>query len=413
MKKIKHVLFISYDGMTDPLGQSQVIPYLAGLTKYSYQFTILSCEKKSKYKKNHSYVEKMLGPYPIEWVPVTYHKIPPVLSSVYDYLNLRRMAAVLHKKRNFDMVHTRPGVPTLVALWLKKRFGIKFLNDIRGFWADERVDGGMWNLKNPLFKSLYLFFKKHETECIKKADHNVCLTYKAREEILRWPQLSSIKINIEVIPCSVDLELFDPARTVAHDTSELKAELNINADDFILSYLGSIGGWYLVDEMMEFFKVLLTVIPNSKFLFISPHRHDVITSRASKFGIAADKIISREGRRDEIPALLSLSSFSIFFIRKCYSKISSSPTKHGEIMAMGVPVITNDGVGDVKMIVEKYQSGIVLPKMDEANYRNALTMITSGTGFNKSGIREGAKEFYSLNKAVQKYRGVYDQILNS
>ncbi len=31
--KNKKVLFISYDGMTDQLGQSQVIPYLKALTK--------------------------------------------------------------------------------------------------------------------------------------------------------------------------------------------------------------------------------------------------------------------------------------------------------------------------------------------------------------------------------------------
>ncbi|MEI9956314.1 MAG: hypothetical protein WDM90_08440 [Ferruginibacter sp.] len=49
-----------------------------------------------------------------------------------------------------------------------------------------------------------------------------------------------------------------------------------------------------------------------------------------------------------MPLLLSLSQFSVFFIKPCYSKQSSSPTKHGEIMAMGIPLITNSGVGDVE-----------------------------------------------------------------
>ena len=41
--------------MTDPLGQSQVLPYLIGLTKEGYQFTILSFEKKERFinKKYH------------------------------------------------------------------------------------------------------------------------------------------------------------------------------------------------------------------------------------------------------------------------------------------------------------------------------------------------------------------------
>lgn len=77
----KKILFISYDGMTDPLGQSQVIPYLAGLTKFGYTFTILSCDKAVRYAANKEYVEKLIAPYHIKWVSVRYHKSPPVLSS--------------------------------------------------------------------------------------------------------------------------------------------------------------------------------------------------------------------------------------------------------------------------------------------------------------------------------------------
>ena len=35
----RRVLFISYNGMLDPLGQTQVIPYLRGLAKRGVQFT--------------------------------------------------------------------------------------------------------------------------------------------------------------------------------------------------------------------------------------------------------------------------------------------------------------------------------------------------------------------------------------
>jgi len=45
------ILYISYDGMTDPLGQSQVIPYLIGLSQKGYVITIISCEKEDKFKK--------------------------------------------------------------------------------------------------------------------------------------------------------------------------------------------------------------------------------------------------------------------------------------------------------------------------------------------------------------------------
>ena len=397
--------------MTDPLGQSQVIPYLIGLTKYGYHFTILSCEKKNNFKKNHSYVKNLLDPYPIEWAPINYHKFPPIFSSVYDYYALCRKAKRLHLKKKFALVHTRPGVPTLVALWLKKQYGLKFLNDIRGFWADERVDGGMWNLKNPIFRSVYHFFKRHELECIEKADYNTCLTFKAKEEILSWKHQFITNVKLEVIPCSVDLELYDSESIDPISIRKLKSELGINKQDFIVSYLGSVGGWYLVDEMMEFCKCMLELIPASKFLFISPHRHKYILERASHFGIPANNIICYAARRHEVPSLLSLSTYSIFFIKKCYSKISSSPTKHGEIMAMGIPVITNEGVGDVSMIVKRYNSGIVLNAMNYKTFQETIIKIKSGLEFDKIRIREAAEEFYSLNNAIQNYLKVYRVIL--
>src|SRR6185295_3449393 len=98
MKAKKKILFISYDGMTDPLGQSQVIPYLAGLTEYGYEFTILSCDKPNKYADHKEYVMNVLRPYSIKCVSIPYHKKPPVLSSYFDFLMLKKKAGQLHKK---------------------------------------------------------------------------------------------------------------------------------------------------------------------------------------------------------------------------------------------------------------------------------------------------------------------------
>ncbi|MEO9210148.1 MAG: hypothetical protein ABI208_03570, partial [Ginsengibacter sp.] len=159
---MKNILFISYDGMTDPLGQSQVIPYLIGLSKHGFRFTILSCDKPDKFSLYKEDIETILKPHPIKWISIPYHKSPPVLSTIYDTLMLRRKARQLHQKEPFDMVHTRVGTPALIGLYLKKKYGIKFLNDLRDFFADSRVDSGSWNLKNPVFRKVYQFFKNKE-----------------------------------------------------------------------------------------------------------------------------------------------------------------------------------------------------------------------------------------------------------
>ena len=217
----KNILFISYDGMTDPLGQSQVIPYIIGLTKYGYQFTILSCEKPARFQQNKNHVDEILEPYSIKWVPIAYHKKPPVLSSIYDVAMLKRKATQLHTLQKFDMVHTRAGIPSLIGLWMKKKFNVKFLHDVREFYADSRVDGGIWNLKNPLYKIIYKYFKRIEEEEVKRCDGMVCLTYAAKKIIQQWPQYSE-KVILEVIPCSTDMALFDPEQINPEQKEKLK-----------------------------------------------------------------------------------------------------------------------------------------------------------------------------------------------
>jgi glycosyltransferase involved in cell wall biosynthesis len=406
----KNILFISYDGLTDPLGQSQVIPYLAGLTKYGYQFTILSCEKPEKYSLQKKYVDDLLKPYPIKWIPIPYHKKPPVLSSIYDVMMLKRKARQLHAREKFDMVHTRPGVPALIGLWMKKKMGIKFLNDVREFYADSRVEGGMWNSNNFFYKNIYKFFKSKEDEAVEKSDGIVCLTYAAEKIIKQWPRYKK-HIPMEVIPCSVDIDLFDPAKIENDLKSNYKKKFGIIEGDFIFSYLGSIGSWYLTDELMQFLKVISDNILAAKFLFISPTQHEFIYEIARKFKIPKEKIIVAHAQRHEVPLLLSLSSYSIFFIKPCYSKQSSSPTKHGEIMAMGIPVITNSGIGDVAEIIDKYQSGFVLQELNEQEFLTVSKSIIKGRHFDKISIRNGAVEFYNLQIAVEKYHLIYNSIM--
>ena len=78
---------------------------------------------------------------------------------------------------------------------------------------------------------------------------------------------------------------------------------------------------------------------------------------------------------------------------------------------MGIPLITNSGVGDVETVVERYHSGIVIQEFNENEYAGAIQKLVSGLHFNREGIRQGAKEFYSLETAIEKYIDIYNSIL--
>ena len=226
--------------------------------------------------------------------------------------------------------------------------------------------------------------------------------------VFKAGMLTALVLLVQV---SISQNLFDPAKIDAAQKDQLKTALGITEKDFIISYLGSIGGWYMTAEMLRFCKQLSDKKPEAKFLFISPHNHDVIAAEAAKYGLPADKLIVKHGKRDEVPALLSLSSYSIFFIKPCFSKLSSSPTKHGEIMAMGIPVITNSGVGDVKEIVDQYHAGYVMDDFRDETFSAVIDKLVAGNVFDEAAIRNGAVEFFSLEKAVDLYDEIYSAVL--
>ena len=402
-------LFISYDGMTDPLGRSQVIPYLSGLSASGISATLMSFEKEERFEKGKSYVEDLLKKNNIRWVPLSYTKKPPILSTLWDVRRMFATASAIYEKERFDIVHCRSYISALAGLYLKKKYGVRMIFDMRGFWADERIDGGIWPRDKQPYKAIYNFFKRKEKEYLLTADHTISLTTNAKSEILSW-NLSPQPIPITVIPCCADLDKFSAAAVDTELKEKLKIQWQISDGDIIMSYLGSLGTWYMLDEMLDLFKVSLNTHPQLRFLFITADKPSMIYDKATSKDIPADKIIVTESPYDKVATYLSLSQIAVFFIKPAYSKKASSPTKQGELMSMGIPMICNKGVGDVDMIIEDTQAGIAIGGFAESDYQYASSQIDRLISMDKEHIKQGAYKYYSLTEGVKRYKAVYDSL---
>lgn len=403
------ILYISYDGMTDPLGQSQVIPYLMGLAK-EHQITIISCDKPDQYNKQKKTIETLLRSANIEWIPVLYSSSPSILSKQLNIYRIKQKAIQFCRKQLPDVVHCRSYMASLVGLEIKKRYNTKFVFDMRGFWADERIDGNIWDKKNRIHRYLFSYFKKKEIEFLSAADHTVSLTENAKQEIYSWKEFKNKQIPITVIPCCADLNLFSQKNIDITQQLELKQNLNIPKTDFILSYLGSIGTWYMLDEMLDFFSCLIKVKPASTFLFITTEPKETILSKAALKGIPKEKLVIRAASRNEVPLYLSLSDLSIYFIKPCYSKKASSPTKTAEIMGMGIPIITNSGIGDVDQILADSGAGLLIKSFNFEEYIHVINQISLFLTIEKTKIINTSYNHFSLEKGIQLYQSIYDKL---
>lgn len=404
----KKILYITYDGMTDPLGQSQVLPYLCGLAKLGYQFTLLSFEKKDKFERLKPVIENITTEAGIKWVPLVFTKKPPVLAKLYDLYQMRKTATALHRRYRFDLIHCRSYIPVSSVLNLCKQAKIPYLFDMRGFWVDERVDNGQWNLSNPFYRMAYRFYKGKEKVYFRQAAHVISLTQTGRQELINKYAVPPEKIT--VIPCCADLALFDYQTVSADRKAALRQELGIPAGKKVISYLGSLGGWYLTDEMLAFYSNLRKATPDYIFLFITYNRKEEIMRKVSALQIPEETIVVKPADRNEVPEVLSLSDWSIFFIKDAYSKKASSPTKQGEIMAMGIPLICNN-IGDTGAIVSAAKAGIVIRQFDESHYTEAVHDMLNSVPPDPQAVRQAAFEHYDLQNGIKRYAAVYQSLI--
>jgi len=279
------VLYISYDGLTDPLGQSQILPYIIGLSKSNFKTCILSTEKPENFKLNKQIIENIVNENNISWQYTFYTKRPAIISTIIDIFKLKRKAKNLVKKQNFSIVHCRSYIPAFIGSFLKRKYNLKFIFDMRGFYADERAEGGIWNLKNKIYKGIYKYFKRQEIRLLNTSDITVSLTNNAKTIIESWSLFQQKPSNIEVIPCCADLHHFSRENIDKNLVNKFEKVLNLKKDDFIVSYIGSIGTWYMLDEMLDFFSRLLQKKKNAIFLFISYENQETIYNTAKKYNI--------------------------------------------------------------------------------------------------------------------------------
>jgi len=405
---LKKVLYISYDGLTDLLGQSQILPYLEGLSKHDYAFSVLSFEKKDRFKRQFDHISKVTASCGIKWFPLSFTRNPPLISKFYDAIRMRSKAFELQKKFKFDIIHCRSYVAADIGLRLKQKFGTKFLFDMRGFWADEKKDGGSWNVANPFYKRVYNYYKSKEAQYIQNADYIISLTEAGKKEMMQWPYYN--QTPLEVIPCCADMNLF--SLTNAHEKKLSREKLKLRDDDLVLSYLGSVGTWYMLREMLTFFKQLKKRFQNAKFLFVTPTPKSTIVHEISRLNMDENDFTIIAASRSEVPSFIKASDINISFIKPVYSKISSSPTKLGEVLSMGIPVICNSGVGDVEATVKRADAGLILHNFTEEDFEIAIEQVPVLLKKNPAGIRNAVKDIYSLDKGIELYAGCYGSVLS-
>lgn len=390
------VVYITYDGLLEPLGQSQVLAYLEMLA-VQRSIHVLSFEKEKDLRDvlRMDDMRARLKRSDIGWTPLAYHKSPSIPATAFDLTLGAIVATYLVLRKRADIIHARSYVPALMALAVKRVTGARFIFDMRGFWADERVDGGLWPKDSRLFRAT----KRLEARFIESADHIVTLTHASVNEMARWPAIAKCKPPISVIPTCADLTLFRPQLAPARDS-------------FVFGYVGSVGTWYLLDEIVKFYLALRQRRADARMLVVNRSEHELIRATFARHGVEAERVEVVAAEHRDVPRQIARMHAAAAIIKPSYSKISSAPTKVAEYLGCGVPCVGNVGVGDMEELLEGRGVGVALRDFSDMDRENAVDRLLALC--NQQDLRDRcvatANALFSLNHGVAEYSRIYDRL---
>lgn len=390
------VLYISYDGLMEPLGQSQVWQYLSGLSA-NHKIVLLSYEKANDWANDaeKERIRSAVNAKGVIWVPLRYHSKPSAIATALDIIFGIVVGFYLVLRHQIKIVHARSYVSSVIALSLKKLTGIKYLFDMRGFWADERVDGGIW----PKDSRLYRVAKWFEKKFLLNADAVVSLTHTAVADIQSFSYMRCVDQKFVVIPTCVNLELFHPSENTEPQ----------NPNEFVLGYVGSVGTWYLFDEALRTFITLLKVKPEARLLIINRNEHAFIRSRINALCVDESKVEIKSAAHHEVVQAIHRMDAGVFYVKPAFSKRASAPTKFGEFLGCGVPCISNSGVGDTESILDGECVGAVLRTFDDQAHMQGvqkLLQLVADVDVQSHCIAV-ANKYFSLDQGVKAYDSIY------
>lgn len=401
------VLYLTYDGLLDPLGASQILPYIKNIALIQDKVTVLSFEKIDKYIKGADKKKAELISANIKWFPLSFTSKYGLFGKLWDLIKMYLFGLYLALKYKVDIVHARSHGAAQVGLLIKRLYGIKLIFDFRGLWADERVDKGGWDLSKTIDRFQYTYYKRVEKKLLSKADQIIVLTEAVVTEINKIR--GSLVENITVIPCCADFNHFH--LVTFNDRVQARDKVHIPQNSCVLGYLGSVGSMYLVEKFFRLFQ-LASEIRDDIFAVVITQDIKTFKNLKDKYLPKAldSRMVVRYAQREEVPLLLSTIDILVNFVKPSYARLSMSPTKMIESFAAGIPVISNEGIGDVSKQISLLNGGVILSEITDAELNDVIGRFHVIQSMGGEVLRMKAMEILSLEYANKQYEKVYSQL---
>lgn len=391
-------LYLTRNGLLEPLGQSQVLSYLRGLSK-EHRVTLITYEKDEDWADTRRVAEaraecQCLG---IHWLPQRFRRQPKVVAPALSMVRMVWLVAREVRRQRVGLIHARSYIPAAVALVVSRITGVPFIFDMRALWPEELITARRLRRGSLLHRAMVA----SERACLRRAGGVVSLTHAAVEHLQRVYPEDMAGQTVAVIPTCADLDRFAPVH-------KQPAQQVIGCLGTVLS------GWFRLDWLAAFLAVAAKHDPALRFELTT--RDDPEQVRAAMGGDAdlQARLSVAPSPSERVQKVLQGQTASVmFYAGGEISELGRSPTRMAEILGCGLPVVANEGVGDVGQIIREHRVGVLVDGASESEMNAAWDELQQLLADPELAMRcrKAAEAVFSLAAGTAAYSALYAGIL--
>ena len=403
----KQILYLSIDGVLEPLGRSQVLGYLSRLSGSGLSFVLVSLERERDFNNASVRVEteELLAMHQIEWIRLPYFA-GGIGEALRNIRNLTSTSRKLIQEKPIGLIHARGHLPSFVASGLSALTGVPYIFDARSYWIEEKAEEGVWFKR----RALYILAKRMERRAFRSSAGIVTLTEAMAEDLRVQILNEKSDIPLVVIPTCADFEQFTrDAKAPPEMSFDLEKRLR---NQFVIGMMGSINRSYLIPESLDIFQRLRKYRSDAHLLWVT-RQIDVAASLLQETGIDQQCCTIVESRYQDMPSWMGVMDWGFLLLKETFAKRGSMPTKLAEMLASGVRPIHYGCNSEVADRVREAGSGITLTDLSPLSLDAAAKHIANFSGDSASldYARQVAAEWFSMESGARKYESLLRHVL--
>jgi len=278
--------------------------------------------------------------------------------------------------------------PTMAAVCAGVK--VPVICDFHGDVVEERkmYENSAWEIR--------LAREEEEAAC-REASGWVCASDALRQTL---GARHGVLMPTAVVPCCVHISEF-----AAFEQRRAKARNRLGLEDrWVLCYLGGLSRWQQIPETLKLAAAMRAREPRVFFLLMTNEDCDIYRSQLETIGREGEDYVRLSLTHQEVLEMLPAADLGILLRAPSPVNHVSSPTKCGEYLASGVPVVTTAYAGDASKVISGTTAGLVL-----SNHMDIEESAELAVSFLRAAMEDRASiATRSHHAAIEHYNNTYN-----